>query len=155
MAVQFWMRDERLEDVIMNGSFLHTSEIGPVCDEVCVCTKILRGAAPRIPIRTAIHIRHDFQIIAEENLEDPCTEAALKPGVARSKDTVKLYVAGETNGQVGSCVDEFTVIRVYRTRRFVVQDRIQNNVGGDSVISSSNIEPKAIKGERLFVILVE
>jgi len=37
--VQSWERDERLEDVITDHSFLHVSEVGPPCDEVCPCEK--------------------------------------------------------------------------------------------------------------------
>ena len=101
-----------------------------------------------------IHIPHDFQIIAEEILENPCTEAALKSGVVESENTVRLHIVGETKGQVGSRVDEFAASRVYRIRRSVAQDGVRDQVGRDLVIRLSYIKSKAIKRERLFVVLV-
>ena len=104
---------------------------------------MLRGATPG----ALFHTPYEFQISAEEILENRRAEAALKPGVVWSKDTVRLCIPGETNYQVCSRVDEFATIRFYRLRPSVVQDSIEGQVSGDLVISLSYIEPKAIKGE--------
>jgi hypothetical protein len=51
-------------------------------------------------------------------------------------------------------VDEFTTSRVQRFHPSVVRDSIEGQVSRNSVISLSYIEPKAIKGEWLFAVLV-
>ena len=84
MIVQFWVGDKRLEDVIANGGFLYISEIGPVCDEICVCVEMIHAAPPATPFL----VSYGCQIAAEQLLENPRAEAALKPGVVRSEDTV-------------------------------------------------------------------
>jgi hypothetical protein len=43
------VRDKRLEDVIADGRFLHISEIGPACDEMCARIKLSLRNRPREP----------------------------------------------------------------------------------------------------------
>jgi hypothetical protein len=120
-----------------------------VCDEISVCVEIARVQAS-----VSTHVRHDCQVLAEEFLENPRAEVALQPGAVWGKNLIRLCVARETNDQVGGRVDEFTVTGDYRTRPSVVQDSFQDEVRGDLVIGLTYIEPKAIKCERLFVVLV-
>jgi hypothetical protein len=66
----------------------------------------------------------------------------------------RLCIAGETKDQASSRVDEVTAAGVYRTIHSAVPDSIKDLIRGDLVIGLSYIEPKAIEGERLFVVLV-
>jgi hypothetical protein len=60
--MQFWVRDERLEDVITDRSFFHVSEICPVCDEINVCVEIILDP----DCITVYTILHGFQVNVEE-----------------------------------------------------------------------------------------
>jgi hypothetical protein len=134
MIIHVRVRDKRLEDVIADGSFLHISEIGPACDEMCARIKIPRGRVPGMCFYTP----HVSRVTTKEILENPCAEAALKTGVVRSENVVRLHVAGKTKDQVGSRMDEFTAFRFDRVPPSVVQDSIEEQVGRDLVISLCN-----------------
>jgi len=80
VVVQFLMRDEGLEDVTVNCVFFDVSEIGTVCDEINIHVVRARGLA-RISA-------YDPQILVEEPLKNPRTEAASKSGAVRGKDRI-------------------------------------------------------------------
>jgi hypothetical protein len=103
VIVQVWARgvDKRLENTIADGSFLHVSEIGTVCDEIDVHVEAQSGL-----VRELVGFVHDFLAFIEESLENLCAEAALKRGAVWTKDMVRLRVAGETKDQVGIFGDE-------------------------------------------------
>ena len=57
--------------MITDCSFLHVSEVGPVCDEISVRIEIGRGSAASGP--------YGCYIVAEEFSEGARAEAALQP----------------------------------------------------------------------------
>ena len=108
MTVKFWVRDERLEDVIADVDLLHISEIGPMRDEICVSIKTLEGAIAILgTLLFKFFVPRSCKITVEEILENLCAEAALKLGVVRSKNTIRLGITSETKDRVDSRVDEF------------------------------------------------
>ena len=70
------------------------------------------------------------------------------------KNMIRLCFSRETKDQVGSRVDEFSVFEGCRARYSVVPNSIEYLVRGYLAMFSSYIEPKAIKGEGLGVVLV-
>ena len=60
--------------MIADRSFVHISEVGPVCDEISV-----RVETPDISFEAALHPTgpYDCQVFAEEFSEGPCAETAL------------------------------------------------------------------------------
>ena len=143
VVVQLVMRDEGLKDVIANRIFFHVSKIGTVCDEINL--HVVRVIDP------ALTSAYDPQILVEELLKNPGTEAASKSDVVRGKDRVRFCIVDQTKNQVGEWVDENTV---QRTRRSFVADRIEDQVVGDLGMGLCNPKPEAKIGERLFVVLV-
>jgi len=144
VVVQFWVRGERLEDVIVDRSFFHVSEVGPECDEVSVCVEM---------DHCFVTVR-EFQVILEKPAESPCAEAALEPSATWGKEMIRLRIPCQTNDQVSGGVDEPSVVRVYQPRCPVFPDGIGDLVRGDFGICLSYIEPKVTEGERMVVVLV-
>lgn len=83
--------------MIADGGVLYISEVGPVCDKICVRTDTPIVAIPGSRFRT--------QIIDEQFLENSCTKAVLELGVAWNGNGVRLCLAGETSDQVGGRVE--------------------------------------------------
>ena len=109
-----------------------------MCDEIGVCVEIVIGPA------SARYPAHDRQIIAEEFLEGPCGEAALQTGIVWGRDAIWrlcIDVAGETQDQASSRVDELTGWGVYRPRASCAPDGVKGMVRSDLEICLSYIEP--------------
>ena len=123
--------------MITDHIFLYESEVGPVCDEISVYAAIALDTIPTT----------GSQFTVEEFSESPRAEAALQPEtVGGGKKKIRVYIGGETDDQVRSQVDDFTLNR-RRTRSSVVPESIRNPVRGGLVMLLSYIEPKAIKGQ--------
>ena len=93
MVIQYSVRDERLEDMITDRSFLHISKIDPACDKVGVCHEIGQG----IPSTASFVLAHEYHIIIEEISQTFRAKAALESGGVWSKGMIRLCLTGETN----------------------------------------------------------
>ena len=122
--------------------FLNVSEIGTVCDEIGIHVETVRGRGTGV---------YTAQIIVEELLKNPSTEATSEPNAVWSKDGVRLYIIDQKENQVGSWMDG---IGVKRTCHSVREDRIKDQVGRDLGVSLSDLEPEPKIGKRFFVGLV-
>ena len=128
----------------MDHRFFHISEVGPMCDKVSVC----------VEIECAYVTAHEFQVILEEFPERPFAKAALEPRAVWGKKMVRLCIAHQTNDQVSGRVEELAVADVHRTWPPIVPDSIGYLVGWDLGMRLSDIKPKSVECERMFVILV-
>ena len=135
----------------MDRSFLHISEVGPVCNEVSVRVELVYWSASIIDL----FVPYGYHIVVEEFSEGSCAEAALQPEGAWGKNMVRLCIARQTNDQVSSRVDELTASGFYhRTYRSVTPDRVRDLVGGGFRVRLCYIEPKLIEGGRLCIVFV-
>ena len=73
MIAQFRVRDKRLQDVITDGSFLHISEVGQMCDEIGVCAEVGRVKASL----TVVFMPCGQQVIVKELSDGSCVEVVL------------------------------------------------------------------------------
>ena len=92
--------------------------------------------------------------MVKEFSEDACAETASEPNAVGSKDTVRLYIAGEAKDQGGGGVDDvLVVVRRELAVPYRIPDRIEDQVGGDLGVGLRNFEQEAILGKRPFVVL--
>ena len=92
--------------------------------------------------------------MVKEFSEDACAETVSEPSAVGSKDTVRLYIAGEAKDQGGGGVEDvLVVVRRDLAVPYRIPDRIEDQVGGDFGVCLRNFEQEAILGKRPFVVL--
>ena len=85
--------------------------------------------------------------------EDARAEAASESSAVGGKDTIRLCVAGETEEQGRSRIEDALVaVRRELKVAYLVPDRIEDQIGGDLGAGPRHINQKAILGERLFIV---
>jgi len=146
VLVQLGMRYEGLEYPITDDLFLHASEVGPVCDEVHVGEKGIRG----ISITTG---PREGEIRLKKSIQSRGAAFLVEPRGISVKSLICFYVPDEANEEVGSRVDELRVLQGSRQcdSRYVTVDLV---VGGDMSMCTANAQPKAILCERFIVVLL-
>ena len=117
-----------------------------MCDEISVNAKSVE--APAVTV-------HDSQVILEEFSEGPCEEV-LQPRSIWGKKRIRLCIDRGADHRASSWVDELAGVGGYRNNRILpslVPDHVGALIRGDFRIRSPDVEPKAVEGERMCVVL--